>query len=507
MEKLFQDALALSAAVRGGEVSVTEVVEACLSRIEKSEPALHGFITVDAEGALSQAKEMQKKISSGEMRGPLAGVPIAVKDNISTWGLRTTCASRMLADYVPVYDATAVAKLRDAGMIVIGKTNLDEFAMGSTTETSFFGVMKNPWDLSRVPGGSSGGSCASVAAGEVPLALGTDTGGSIRQPSAFCGVVGLKPTYGTVSRSGLIAYASSMDHIGTIAGSVRECAALLDVIAGKDEKDSTAAERCKQSKQGNAYTDHTDNTTFLSSTSQTDLQGMKIGVPQQYLSTDVNPQVKDAVLAAAGALTYAGAEVEMFDLPMTDEAIAAYYVIACAEASANLARFDGVKYGHRAASYQDLHEMVRRSRSEGFGAEVKQRILLGTYVLRAGFYEDYYLKAQLAKEQIAKAFAEAFERYDVILTPTAPTTAPKLGESLADPLAMYLGDVDTVAVNLAGLPAISVPCGLDSQGLPIGLQIIGNHFREDQILRVASAYEAIRGEFMSPCDTAEERPS
>ena len=288
---------------------------------------------------------------------------------------------------------------------------------------------------------------------------------------------------------------------------MRECAALLDVIAGKDEKDSTAAERCKQSKQGNAYTDHTDNTTFLSSTSQTDLQGMKIGVPQQYLSTDVNPQVKDAVLAAAGALTYAGAEVEMFDLPMTDEAIAAYYVIACAEASANLARFDGVKYGHRAASYQDLHEMVRRSRSEGFGAEVKQRILLGTYVLRAGFYEDYYLKAQRAKEQIAKAFAEAFERYDVILTPTAPTTAPKLGESLADPLAMYLGDVDTVAVNLAGLPAISVPCGLDSQGLPIGLQIIGNHFREDQILRVASAYEAIRGEFMSPCDTAEERPS
>ena len=382
---------------------------------------------------------------------------------ICTKDVLTTCASKILYNFKPTYTAEAVVNLEKAGMVVIGKTNMDEFAMGSTTETSAFGETKNPWNPEHVPGGSSGGSCAAVAAEEVPCALGSDTGGSIRQPSSFCGVTGIKPTYGTVSRYGLIAYGSSLDQIGPVAKDVTDCAALLEVIASYDSKDSTSVKR--------------EDLNFTEALVD-DVKGLKIGIPRDYFGEGLNEEVKEAILGAAKALEAKGAILEEFDLGLVKYAIPAYYVIACAEASSNLARFDGVKYGYRTAEYDGLHNMYKKSRSEGFGSEVKRRIMLGSFVLSSGYYDAYYLKALRVKSLIKKAFDEAFEKYDVILGPAAPTTAPKLGESLSDPISMYLGDIYTISVNLAGLPGISLPCGKDSAGLPIGLQLLGDCFQE-----------------------------
>ena len=438
---------------------------------------MNAIITVDEEGAMKRAGEVQRLIDAGELSGPLAGVPIAVKDNICTKGLKTTCASKILYNFVPTYDAEAAANLEKAGLVIIGKTNMDEFAMGSTTETSYFGVTRNPWNADHVPGGSSGGSCAAVAAGEVPCALGSDTGGSIRQPSSFCGVTGMKPTYGTVSRYGLIAYGSSLDQIGPVGRDVTDCAALLQVIASYDSKDSTSV-RLEDYDFMNAL--------------KNDCGGMRIGIPREYFGEGLNPEVKEKILSAAELLRANGAQVEEFDLGMLEYAIPAYYVIASAEASSNLERFDGVKYGYRAEDYEGLHDMYKCSRSEGFGPEVKRRIMLGSFVLSSGYYDAYYLKALRTKALIKKAFDSAFARYDLILAPAAPTTAPKLGESLSDPIQMYLGDIYTVSVNLAGLPGITVPCGADSTGLPVGMQMIGDCFSEKTLLQAAYTYECLR---------------
>ena len=470
-------ALELGAKIQAGEVSAVDAARACLARIEEKEPTVHAFVTVTPEAALARAEAVQKRINSGELTHPLAGVPMAVKDLISTKGVRTTCASKMLENYVPVFDATVVQKLDAIGAVCLGKTNMDEFAMGSTTETSAYGVTRNPWNLEHVPGGSSGGSCAAVAAGESLFALGSDTGGSIRQPSSFCGVTGLKPTYGTVSRYGLIAYGSSLDQIGPVAKDVTDCAAILEVIASYDKKDSTSVKR-----------EDYDFTSALVD----DVKGMRIGIPRDYFGEGLDPEVKEAILAAAKVLEEKGAIVEEFDLSLVEYAIPAYYVIACAEASSNLARFDGVKYGYRAKDYEGLHNMYKKTRSEGFGAEVKRRIMLGSFVLSSGYYDAYYLKALRTKALIKKAFDKAFEKYDVILGPAAPNTAPKIGDSLSDPLKMYLGDIYTISVNLAGLPGMSVPCGRDAKGLPIGLQLIGDCFKEKNIIRAAYAYEQTR---------------
>ncbi len=405
---------------------------------------------------------------------------MAAKDNLCTAGMLTTCASKILGNFVPTYSAEAVLNLQKAGAVILGKTNMDEFAMGSTTETSAFGETKNPWNPAHVPGGSSGGSAAAVAAGECFYALGSDTGGSIRQPASFCGVVGMKPTYGTISRYGLIAYGSSLDQIGPLAKNVADCAAVLEAAASHDEKDSTSIERKDM-----------DFTAALAE----DVKGMKIGIPRDYFGEGLDKEVKEAVLQAAKVLEEKGAIVEEFDLSLVDYAIPAYYTIAAAEASSNLERFDGIKYGYRTADYEGLHPMYKKTRSEGFGEEVKRRIMLGSFVLSSGYYDAYYLKALKVKALIKKAFDDAFAEYDVILGPAAPTTAPKLGESLADPLKMYLGDIYTIAVNLAGLPGISVPCGLDSAGLPIGLQLIGDCFQEKKLLRMAYTYEKARGVF------------
>ena len=440
-------------------------------------------MTVDEEGALKRAEEVQKGIDDGTITGALAGVPVAVKDNICTKDLLTTCSSKILSNFVPPYSAQAVDNLKAAGAVIVGKTNMDEFAMGSTTETSAYGVTRNPWNTEHVPGGSSGGSCAAVASCEVPYALGSDTGGSIRQPGSFCGVTGLKPTYGTVSRYGLIAYGSSLDQIGPIAKDISDCAAILEMIASYDKKDSTSVKR-------DAY----DFTSALLD----DVKGMKIGIPSDYLSAGLNEEVKAAVLKAAEVLKAKGAEVEEFQLSLVEYAIPAYYVIASAEASSNLARFDGVKYGYRAKDYNGLHNMYKKSRSEGFGEEVKRRIMLGSFVLSSGYYDAYYLKALRTKALIRQSFDRAFEKYDVILGPVAPTTAPKLGASLSDPLQMYLGDIYTISVNLAGLPGVSVPCGIDSNGLPIGVQLIGDCFQEKKIIRAAYAYEQARGNWQAP---------
>ena len=444
---------------------------------------MHSFVTVDREGALKRAKEVQAKIDAGELTGPLAGVPVAIKDNMCTKGLLTTCSSKILYNFVPTYTAEAVLNLEKAGAVILGKTNMDEFAMGSTTETSAYGVTKNPWNTGHVPGGSSGGSCAAVAAEECSYALGSDTGGSIRQPSSFCGVTGIKPTYGTVSRYGLIAYGSSLDQIGPIAKDVTDCATILEAIASHDVKDSTSVQR-----------EDYDFTTALVD----DVRGMKIGIPRDYFGDGLDPGVKAAVLGAAKKLEEKGAIVEEFDLSLVEYAIPAYYVIACAEASSNLARFDGVKYGYRTEQYDGLHNMYKKTRSEGFGAEAKRRIMLGSFVLSSGYYDAYYLKALRTKTLIKQAFDKAFEKYDVILGPAAPTTAPKLGESLSDPLKMYLGDIYTISVNLAGLPGITLPCGTDQNGLPIGLQLIGDCFAEKKIIRAAYTYEQTRSYEHSP---------
>ena len=464
----------LSAAIRAGETTAVEATEAVLAQIEKEDKKYNCYVAVDRDGALVQARAVQAKIEAGELTGPLAGVPVAVKDNICTEGLLTTCSSKILHNFVPTYTAEAVKNLQKAGAVILGKTNMDEFAMGSTTETSAYGPTKNPRNPEHVPGGSSGGSAAAVAAGECIYAIGSDTGGSIRQPASYCGVVGMKPTYGTVSRYGLIAYGSSLDQIGPLTRDVTDCAAVLTALASHDTKDSTSVSR-----------DDTDFTAALTE----DVKGMRIGIPNDYLGEGLNDEVRTAVLRAAEVLESRGAVVERFDLSLVEYAIPAYYTIAAAEASSNLERFDGIKYGYRTEEYAGLHNMYKKSRSEGFGEEVKRRIMLGSFVLSSGYYDAYYLKALKVKALIKKAFDEAFSRYDLILGPVAPTTAPKLGESLADPIQMYLGDIYTIAVNLAGLPGISVPCGQDSKGLPIGLQLIGDCFQEKKLIRAAYTYE------------------
>ena len=483
MNLLRYTAVELGKKIQAGEVSVLEATQAVLDAIKAKEAAVNSFVTVDEEGALKRAAEVQKLIDEGKLTGPLAGVPVAIKDNMCTEGLLTTCSSKILYNYIPTYSAEAVKRLEAAGAVIVGKTNMDEFAMGSTTETSAYGVTKNPWNTEHVPGGSSGGSCAAVAAEEVPYALGSDTGGSIRQPSSFCGVTGIKPTYGSVSRYGLIAYGSSLDQIGPIAKDVTDCATILEVITSYDTKDSTSVKR-EDSDYTSALVD--------------DVKGMRIGIPRDYFGEGLDPEVREAVLAAAETLKEKGAIVEEFDLGLVEYAIPAYYVIACAEASSNLARFDGVKYGYRTREYEGLHNMYKKSRSEGFGAEVKRRIMLGSFVLSSGYYDAYYLKALRVKALIKKAFDNAFSKYDVILGPAAPTTAPKLGQSLDNPIQMYLGDIYTISVNLAGLPGISLPCGMDKNGLPIGLQLIGDCFKEKNIIRAAYSFEQTREYKHSP---------
>ena len=462
-------ALELGKKIKAGEITSPQATEAVIKQIKAVEEQVHSYVTLDEEGAMKRAKEVQAQIEAGTLTGPLAGVPAAIKDNMCTKGMRTTCSSKILENFVPTYTAEAVLNLEKAGAVILGKTNMDEFAMGSTTETSAYGVTRNPWNTEHVPGGSSGGSCAAVAANECFYALGSDTGGSIRQPSSFCGVTGIKPTYGTVSRYGLIAYGSSLDQIGPVAKDVSDCAAILEAISSHDLKDSTSMAR----------TD-CDFTSAL----KDDVKGMKIGIPSSYFGEGLDEEVKAAILKAADILKEKGAVVETFDLGLVDYAIPAYYVIASAEASSNLSRFDGVKYGYRTKEYEGLHNMYKKTRSEGFGPEVKRRIMLGSFVLSSGYYDAYYLKALRTKALIKKEFDKAFAKYDLILAPASPDTAPLLGSSLSDPLKMYLGDIYTISVNLAGLPGISVPCGLDSKGLPIGLQMIADCFQEKKILRM-----------------------
>lgn len=479
MDLMQLTAVRLSEKIKSGEVTVKEAAEASLQAIKSKEKEIHAFITVDEESALRQAEEVQKKIEKGEQTGPLAGVPVAIKDNICTLGIKTTCASRILHNFVPTYDAHVVKSLKDAGAIIIGKTNMDEFAMGSTTETSAFGVTRNPVNQEYVPGGSSGGSCAAVGAGEVPCSLGSDTGGSIRQPSAFCGVTGLKPTYGTVSRYGLVAYGSSLDQIGPIARDVTDCAALLQAIASHDQRDSTSV--------------RLEDYNFMSALKD-DVADLKVGIPEDYFGEGLDWEVKEHIFKAAEILRSKGARVERFNLGMVEYAIPAYYVIASAEASSNLERFDGVKYGYRSEEYEGLHDMYKKSRTKGFGPEVKRRIMLGSFVLSSGYYDAYYLKALKTKSLIKHSFDTAFKKYDILLAPASPSTAPKLGASLSDPLKMYLSDIYTVSVNLAGLPAISVPCGKDSKGLPVGLQMIADCYQEKTLLKAAYTYEQNRGD-------------
>ncbi len=462
-----------------GEARPSEICRAALDRIEKDNDRLNAFITINREAALRRAAAMDDDIQNAVKQRPLAGVPIAIKDNLCTEGIRTTCASRILGDYVPPYTATAVKKIEEAGAIIVGKTNLDEFAMGGSTENSAFGPARNPWDEECVPGGSSGGSAVAVAAGHVPVSLGSDTGGSIRQPASFCGVVGLKPTYGRVSRYGLVAFASSLDQIGPFATNVRDAARVLQVISGRDRYDSTSANV--------AAPDYLNALTG-------DVKGLRIGVPPECLAEGLDAEVCEKVEAAIRKLEDRGAKIVEVSLPHTKYVIAVYYIIATAEASSNLARYDGVRYGFRAEDARTLSEMYRRTRNQGFGAEVKRRIMLGTFALSSGYYDAYYEKAQRVRGMLINDFAEAFKKCDVIATPTAPSPPFKIGEKADDPLAMYLGDIYTVTINLAGVPAISVPCGQSSAGLPIGLQLIGNHFDEAQLLNAAHAYERMKDE-------------
>jgi len=469
-------AVELAAKIKAGEVTAVEAMQAVVAQIEKSEDKLNCYVTFDKEKALQAAAKADEDIKAGKLTGPLAGVPFAIKDNMCTEGMLTTCSSKILGNFVPTFSSEAVIRLQEAGAVIIGKTNMDEFAMGSTTETSAFGATKNPRNTEHVPGGSA----AAVAANECFAALGSDTGGSIRQPASYCGVVGMKPTYGTVSRYGLIAYGSSLDQIGPLCKDVTDCATIMEVIAAKDDKDSTSVKR--------------EDTAFTKALVD-DVKGLKIGIPRDYFGDGLDPEVKEAVMSAAKVLEEKGAIVEEFDLSLVEYAIPTYYTIAAAEASSNLERFDGVKYGYRTSEYEGLHNMYKKTRSEGFGPEVKRRIMLGSFVLSSGYYDAYYLKALRVKALIKKAFDEAFAKYDVILGPVAPTTAPKIGSSLADPIKMYLGDIYTISVNLAGLPGISVPCGKDSKGLPIGVQLIGDCFKENNIIRAAYSYEQARGRF------------
>lgn len=468
-------AIALAENIRQGNCSIKEALDAYFGKIEEKDTDVNAFITLNKKEAYAEAERLQKEIDSGVIASPLAGVPIAVKDNICTKGLRTTCASKMLENYVPAYDAEAVLRLKKAGIIIIGKTNMDEFAFGSTSETSFFGAVKNPYNSEYVPGGSSGGSCAAVGAGEAAIALGSDTGGSIRLPGSFCGVVGLKPTYGLVSRYGLVAHASSFDQIGPVGKDVMDCAALLEIIAGKDDKDSTSAAA--------------EATGYVQAAGQP-AKGLNIGIPDGFTDGISDAEVKRAVLRSAEILKLEGASVEEFDLGINPEyAAAAYYIISSAEASSNLERFDGVKYGFRTAGYNSLDEMYRKTRSLGFGSEAKRRIMLGTFVLSSGYYEEYYMKALKVRRIIKECFDKAFLKYDVILLPVSPSGAPRLGKYAEDPVGMYSEDIYTVLANLASLPAMSVPCGKDKNGLPSGVQLISDRFCENVLFRAAYSIE------------------
>lgn len=472
-------AVSLGKKIKEKEISVREALDAVFAQIDQTEGRYHAYVTLDKEGAYKQADAVQEKIDKGELTGALAGVPVAIKDNMCTKGLLTTCSSKILENYIPTYTASAVQNLTDAGCVIIGKTNMDEFAMGSTTETSYYGVTRNPHNPDHVPGGSSGGSAAAVALNECFFALGSDTGGSIRQPSAFCGITGMKPTYGTVSRYGLIAYGSSLDQIGPMTKNVTDCAAVLETIASYDKKDSTSMKR-----------EEYDFTSAL----VRDVKGLRIGLPKDYFGEGLDSEVKAAIFKAAETFRRMGAIVEEFDLGLVQYAIPAYYIIASAEASSNLERFDGVKYGYRTKEYGDLHSMYKKTRSEGFGSEVKRRIMLGSFVLSSGYYDAYYLKALKTKALIKQEFDKAFEKYDIILAPAAPTTAPLLGSSLQDPIKMYLSDIYTISANLAGIPGLSIPCGKDKKGLPIGMQLLGGCFQEKTLLRAGFAYEKAREE-------------
>jgi aspartyl-tRNA(Asn)/glutamyl-tRNA(Gln) amidotransferase subunit A len=463
----------LGAKLKTREVSSVELTEAVFARISATEERLHSYITLCRESALGEAKRADERLKARGDNSPLLGIPIALKDIFLTRGTLTTCASKILGNFVPPYDGTAVKKLKERGAVIVGKTNMDEFAMGSSTENSAMAVTRNPWNLDRVPGGSSGGSAAAVAADQSIAALGTDTGGSIRQPAACCGIVGLKPTYGRVSRFGVIAFASSLDQVGPMTKDVKDCALMLEAIAGHDPADSTSVPA-----PAPAYASFLDG----------NAKGLRLGLPKEYFIPGMQPEVEAAVRQAVRALEKNGVEVVEVSLPHTEYAVAVYYIIATAEASSNLARYDGMKYGYRAQG-KDLAETYFKTRQEGFGPEVKRRIMLGTYALSAGYYDAYYLKAQKVRALIKRDFDEAFRKCDVIVTPTAPTTAFKIGEKTDDPLQMYLSDIFTISVNLAGLPGLSLPCGFDGDGMPIGLQIIGKHFDEATILRVAHAYE------------------
>ena len=456
------------------ELTITEITKAYTDRINEKEKDVQAFVTVLTEEANKQAEEIEEKIKNGKVKGELAGIPIGVKDNICTKGIKTTCSSRMLENFVAPYDATVIEKINAENIIDLGKLNMDEFAMGGSTEYSYFKKTRNPWNLNKVPGGSSGGSAAAVAANMVPWALGSDTGGSIRQPSSFCGVVGLKPTYGLVSRYGLVAFASSLDQIGPITKDVYDSAMLLNLIAGHDEKDTTSEKIEK-----------IDYTKCL----KNNVKGLRIGIPKEFFGEGINEEVKQSLENAIKEYKELGAEIEEFSLDIAQYALATYYIVACAEASSNLGRFDGIRYGYRTKEFKNLKELYRKSRSEGFGTEVKRRIILGTYVLSSGYYDAYYKKAQQVRTLVMNEFDKAFEKYDVILTPTSPTVAFDIGSKSNNPLEMYLADICTVSVNIAGLPGISIPCGVDKEGMPIGMQLIGNKFCEETILNAAYTYE------------------
>ena len=456
------------------EITISEINKAYVERIKEKEPEVNAFVTVLAEDALKKAQEVEKKVNNGEIKTPLAGIPIGIKDNICTKGVKTTCSSKMLENFTSPYDATVMEKINSENLITLGKLNMDEFAMGASTEYSAFKKTCNPWDLNKVPGGSSGGSAAAVAAGLVPWALGSDTGGSVRQPASFCGVVGLKPTYGLISRYGLVAFASSLDQIGPITKDVKDSAMLLNIIAGHDEKDTTSLNVEKKD-----YTKALKN----------DVKGLRIGIPKEYFGEGINKEVKEALEKAVEEYKAMGAIVEECSIPIAEYALATYYIIACAEASSNLGRFDGIRYGYRTSNFKNLRDIFINSRTEGFGKEVKRRIILGTYVLSSGYYDAYYKKAQQVRTLVKKEFDKAFEKYDILITPTAPTVAFDIGQRSNNPLEMYLADICTVSINIAGLPGISIPCGVDSKGMPIGMQIVGKHFAEETILNAAYTYE------------------
>ena len=456
------------------ELTSEEIVQAYVNRINAKEKDVKAFVTTLCDEALKEAKEIDEKRKNGEELSSLAGIPIGIKDNMCTKGVKTTCSSKMLENFIAPYNATVVEKLNEENLIDLGKLNMDEFAMGASTEYSYFKKTCNPWNLKTVPGGSSGGSAAAVAANLVPWALGSDTGGSIRQPSSFCGVVGLKPTYGLVSRYGLVAFASSLDQIGPITKDVRDSAMLLNIIAGHDERDTTSYNMPKK-----------DYTKALNG----NVKGLKIGIPKEYFGEGINEEVKAKLEEAIETYKKLGAEVQEFSLDIAQYALATYYIIACAEASSNLGRFDGIRYGYRTENYTNLKELYKNSRSEGFGPEVKRRIILGTYVLSSGYYDAYYKKAQQVRTLVKKEFDKAFEKYDVLLTPTSPTVAFEMGTRSENPLEMYLADICTVSVNIAGLPGISIPCGVNGDNMPIGMQLIGNKFEEEKILNVAYAFE------------------